>query len=300
MLSRHIDLSTISPEKESELKRLIAIESISWPTVILAGGLLAIAAVVYAAGFAGWLPLWLGCTLNSIVGYYSFSVIHDAIHRSAAKDNKLNDAIGYVGLLPLIPYVHLGLFRWAHILHHRFANEAGDPDSFFHGPTWSLPFRWMFIDVHYLFFSLKNQTKVSRKYFHATLRRLALFLVLLGALAVSGYTTEVVLLWLIPSRIMFLLMGFSFFWLPHVPHEVTQKENFTRATTIRKGWEGLLNIALQYQNYHLIHHLFPMTPFYNNYKVYKLIESDLDRYELAIQKNMHINPDIKTGEIVQA
>jgi rubredoxin len=34
----------------------------------------------------------------------------------------------------------------------------------------------------------------------------------------------------IPSRMIFLTLGFGFFWLPHVPYDVEQEHNFTGAT----------------------------------------------------------------------
>jgi beta-carotene hydroxylase len=292
MSSNIIDLNNLAPEHVSKVKALTQVSSVSMPTVALTVVLFVAAAANYIAGFMGLVPLWMGAVVNSIVGYYSFSVIHDAIHRSIAKSSKLNDFIGYFGLVILIPYVNLRLFRWAHILHHRFANGERDPDTFFDGPVWSLPFRWMFVDFYYLVFSLRNKNSISGPALNSTFRRLAVFLAVLGFLTYQGYGMQVLMLWFVPSRIMFMTMGFTFFWLPHVPHDVTQEEDFIRATTVRNGFEGLMNVVLQYQNYHLIHHMYPMTPFYNNYRVYKLIEPELKKHEMAIQKGFAIHPTI--------
>ena len=87
-------------------------------------------------------------------------------------------------------------------------------------------------------------------------------------------------------------LGFSFFWLPHVPHDTEQEKNFTGATSVRLGHEWLLGPALQCQNFHLIHHLFPMTPFYNNQKVWRLLEPQLRGKDLAIQHGFAIRPTI--------
>lgn len=107
---------------------------------------------------------------------------------------------------------------------------------------------------------------------------------------------EVLMLWFIPSRVIQLVLGFSFFWLPHVPHDVSQEENFTRATTVREGHEWLLAPLLQYQHVHLVHHLYPTTPFYNNDRVWRLVEPALRRrHDLAIQKGFAIRPVIEKG-----
>ena len=115
------------------------------------------------------------------------------------------------------------------------------------------------------------------------------------ALIVAGNGFEVLMLWFIPSRLIQLALGFSFFWLPHAPHDVTQEENFTRATTIREGHEWLLAPLLQYQHVHLIHHLYPSTPFYNNHRVWQLVERALRRHDLAIQKGFAIRPTVVAG-----
>jgi fatty acid desaturase len=85
-----------------------------------------------------------------------------------------------------------------------------------------------------------------------------------------------------------------------VPHDTVQADNFTRATTVREGFEWLFGPALQYQNYHLIHHLYPMTPFYNNYKVWKLLEPELRQKELAIQHDFAIHPTIYPAPVSAA
>ena len=54
----------------------------------------------------------------------------------------------------------------------------------------------------------------------------------------------------------------------------------------------LLAPLLQYQHVHLIHHLYPATPFYNNHRVWRLIEPALRRHDLAIQKGFSIRPVI--------
>ncbi len=240
----------------------------------------------------GRMPLWAGMLINSAVGYLAFSVVHDTIHRTATTDTRLNDFIGQSATMLFAPYVSHKLFRWGHILHHRFASGPRDPDIVLHGAWWTLPLRWMLIDVLYLRYVLKHSDKVSRPYLIDSLWLTLGSAVLLGVLIDAGYGPEVLMLWFVPSRLVFLMLGFTFFWLPHVPHDTTQEENFTRATTIRDGHEWLLGPVLQYQNFHLIHHLFPMTPFYNNGKVWKLLEPELRRRDLAIQHGFAIRPTI--------
>jgi beta-carotene hydroxylase len=291
-----VPLDELSGEQRAEFKRLTSTPTYSWPTIVMSVALVLSYAMTYALCGSGQWPLWLGTVLNSVVGYVSFSVIHDAIHRAVSSNTKVNDGVGQLGLNLVLPYVDVRMFRWAHILHHRFASSDRDPDKVLNGAWYTLPFRWMAIDAVYFVYALRHGDKVSGPFLNACLRRLAVVVVAIGVFTYFGYGLEVFMLWFLPSRLILLFLGFSFFWLPHVPHDVTQEENYTRATTIREGFEWLMNPVLQYQNYHLIHHLYPMTPFYNNEKVFRLLEVQLRRKDLAVQHGFAIHPTIYPGQ----
>lgn len=291
------DPQRLAPAERERFLRLTRAPRIAWPTVLMWAALTVTFIGVYAVCGLGWLPLWAGTLLNSVIGYVGFSVAHDAIHRAISTNTRLNDWIGQAGVLLLVPYVDLRLFRWGHIQHHRFASGERDPDRVFRGPWWSLPLRWMFIDLFYLRHALAHGDKISAPFLHNSLRMAAVFALVVAVLVAAGYGMEVLMLWFVPSRIVQLMLGFSFFWLPHVPHDVSQEENFTRATTIREGYEAVLGPLLQYQHYHLVHHLFPATPFYNNYRVWLLIEAQMRQHELAVQHGLAIHPTIHPGAV---
>lgn len=296
MNSAAISLARLSAEQQARFKKLTQTPEMSWPTFWM---WLAVTVIYVGSGVLAvmaYIPLWQGMVINSVIGYLAFSVTHDSIHRSISNNTRINDWMGQCTVLLGAPYVNLKLFRWAHIRHHRHANGPLDPDIVLHGSWWTLPFRWMFIDGFYLIYSLKHGDKISRGYLITTLWWAFAFFSTATLLIWMGYGLHVLMLWFIPSRIIFLALGFSFFWLPHVPHDTPQEENFTRATTIREGHEWLLGPALQYQNFHLIHHLFPMTPFYNNGRVWKLLEPELRQKELAIQRGFAIQPTIYAAQ----
>lgn len=299
MSSAPVSTASLTPEQKAEFQRLTRAPALAWVTVSLCAMLVLTFATSYWLSIVGVIPLWVGTIVNSLVGYVAFSVGHDSIHRSISSNTKLNDAIGQIGLTLVLPYVDLRMFRWAHILHHRFASGPKDPDIVLHGAWWTLPFRWMLIDVIYFVHAVRHSDKVSGPYLRASLRNAAIVALVIAAAIYAGYGDIVLMLWFLPSRLILLMLGFSFFWLPHVPHDTTQEENFTRATAIRQGHEWLFAPALQYQNYHLIHHLFPMTPFYNNYKVWKLLEPELRTKDLAVQHGFSIRPTIYPGRPTQ-
>ena len=60
-----------------------------------------------------------------------------------------------------------------------------------------------------------------------------------------------------------------FVYLPHVPFISTAKENRYRASSNRIGQEWLLTPIMTFQNYHLVHHLYPQAPFYRMIRLWK-------------------------------
>ena len=57
-------------------------------------------------------------------------------------------------------------------------------------------------------------------------------------------------------------------FLPHFPHETLAKDDRYQSTSNRVGMEWLLTPLFVYQNYHLVHHLYPTVPFYRTIKVW--------------------------------
>jgi beta-carotene hydroxylase len=287
-----VSLDSLTAEQRERIKKLTTAPTLATPTVLMWAVLTASYLASDTLAVQGRIPLWAGMLINSAVGYMAFSVAHDALHRAISTNVRLNDVLGQLAIFLVAPYIDMRLFRWAHILHHRFANGPRDPDSLLRGPWWSLPFHWAFFDVIYFVFAIRHADKISRRYVRANLLLVPPVALIIATLTYYGFGEAILALWLIPSRIIFVALGFMFFWLPHVPHDAEQEVNFTRASTVRQGLEWILNPVMQYQNYHLIHHIYPTTPFYNNYKVWREIEPELRKKQLAVQYNLAIYPVI--------
>ncbi len=284
------------PRQATELRSLTQAPPLALPTVTIFACAVAAIAASDLLALSGLLPPWLACLCNSLAGYSLFSVVHDSIHRAISTDTRLNDRFGRLALLAVSPMVTLGLFRWGHIQHHRFANGPRDPDRWLHGPAWSLPLRWLLIDAWYFVYILnavRVGDKLARKHLKPTLVATSLTVVAAAAITWAGYGWPLLVLYFLPARLTLLLLGFSFFWLPHVPHDTPQELDLHRATTVRVGHEWLLTPLLQNQNYHLLHHLYPSAPFYNNGRLWRLLQPELRRHHtLAIQHGFAIQPTI--------
>ena len=290
---------SIPTDKKDAFRQLTRIPVFSWPVVTIAIGGIFLSIITVFAALLGNIPYGLATVILAFIFYWFFSVIHDAAHRSITQNKKLNDLIGQLVISLVLPYANLELLRWAHIEHHRFTNEKdSDPDYWSHGAWYTLPFRWATIDMNYalrLFQSnSSNRHKLIRNFIPYLIFGLSIILLIIA----TGYGAEYFWLSFLPSRIMFMAIGFTFFWLPHNhwsgnEPEYEQKNNYSMATSIRRGKEWLMNLLLQYQNYHLVHHMWPTTPFYNNEKVYRLLEQEFSNRDLMVAEDFKIYPSFK-------
>ncbi|MBR9910674.1 MAG: hypothetical protein GYB33_10035 [Gammaproteobacteria bacterium] len=289
---------TVPAGKKTHFRELTSIPDISWPVVFLAVGGIAASIGVMAAALMGYLAYWGAALVLAFIYYWFFAVIHDGAHRSIAKNKRLNDLIAQAAITVPLPYANLELLRWAHMEHHRFTNDvARDPDYWSHGKSYTLPLRWCLIDVMYLLRLLRSSGPQKATLVKNLIPYLVFGCAVIGGLIWAGFGAEYVWLSLIPSRLMFIAVGFTFFWMPHNhwngdQEELKQATNYSMATSIREGKEGLMNILLQYQNYHLVHHMWPTTPFYNNEKVFRLLEPEFRTRDLVIAKDFALFPEV--------
>lgn len=296
----------VPPYKKEALYRLTNPPALAWPTLGILVFIVVGIVTTDAWALSGRLPLWGAALLNVLFMYPIFHVAHDATHRSASSNVQLNDWMGRIALLMIAPQVSLSTFRYSHMIHHRFTNEAKDPDHYAHGPWWNIVFRWMTFDLSYAVYNLRSGDPRGVKTLKDTLPLAAMTLAVAAVLTAAGYGWEVVMLWLIPARITTALIGFVFLWLPHLDGDahgqvqhittaVSTQSNLTAGTTMRLGHESVMDALMQWHNYHLIHHLWPTTPSYNHRKVWQLMESELRARDLRIQHGFALIPIFHPG-----
>lgn len=272
---------------DAEFKRLTKRPALAWPTLLL---------WVFAAA------LWCGSTALAVLGkvdyvftffingwatFLAFTVLHDASHRSISTHQWVNATMGQLSIVFLSPAPAFSMFRFIHMQHHRFTNEGSglDPDHWVsEGPKLLLPLKWMFLDIYYYAWyipRLSARTKKEKREFITAI----LFLgVTFGVLLYMGWFDEFLLYHFLPVRMAALMLAFSFDYLPHHPHAVTGKESPYQATNVRIGLEWLMTPVLMYQNYHLIHHLHPLVPFYRYIKIWRVRQRTLLENNAAMVK----------------
>ncbi|HWU67435.1 MAG TPA: fatty acid desaturase [Stenotrophobium sp.] len=248
--------------------------AIAWPTFGLFLAALALWLGALFAALNGIIPPALAIFLQSVSAFMQFTVLHDGVHRSLSRQYE-----GFNALVTNLAGAFLGLvgvgaaFRYAHFKHHRHTNESGNDPDLWSGigvvGRWMLPLQWATTDFRYGYLILKDWSSIPLS---ERLKMIGGVLLLVSVFALCvwlGHLKEVLLYWIVPSRLAILWLSFAFNYLPHHPHEVEQRHNPYAATNVRKGAEPVLKWVFLYQNYHLIHHLYPSVPFYRYLKIWR-------------------------------
>ena len=253
------------------------VPTVAWPTLLL----FVIGASLWlgSTGLAltGTWPVWVSIVPNAVASYLLFTVSHDAAHHSASSDSRLNLWLGRLSTPFFAPQAAFGTWRFIHMQHHRFTNhdDGSDPDGYtMGGPVWQRPFRWLTIDLYYLVFYVQRLGSRPTREKLGTALQWAFFAALLAAAVLTGHGLDFVLLLVIPCRLAILYLAWAFDYLPH--HGLHEKPTGDKLKTTRNrvGAERLLSPVLLYQNYHLVHHLHPVVPFYRYIAVWRRNEED--------------------------
>lgn len=284
--------SVFPQNKDEYFEQLRQPPVLALPTFLLFVASMASIGGVWYLALTGQISVWVGAIANGLLTYLLFSVIHDASHMSLSRIKWVNETIGAIGLFFLFPYAPMVLLRWVHNKHHSFANGPMDPDRFEHeSPWWQVPFRWAFFDAAYIYYFIKHGQSVRKRHGTELILYYSFLLALFAAAVYTGFGLELFMLWFVPSRITLFLIAIVFVILPHHPALVAQDENPYMATTMRFGWEWLLTPVLVYQNYHLIHHLYPEIPFYRMHKAYFLKYDEINRQDIPRQTAFGLEPE---------
>lgn len=273
---------------------LIQRPKIAWPTILLLVVAFALFGLSTFAYVQGALSLYWAMLFNTIAAYISFTPAHDATHNAVSSNRKLNDWVGRTSTLLQSPVPFFRTFRYVHMQHHRFTNDKHkDPDAYVGtGPKWLLPFRWATLDLSYFYYYFRPSVFLQRPKGE---RRELYFALLFGAAVVTaitlaGWLNLYLLLFFIPTRITAIFLALTFDFLPHYPHHAHATEEPFRCTSNRVGMEWLLTPVLLYQNYHLVHHLYPTVPFYRYLKVWAAKKHYHEAQNPAIADTFSLGP----------
>ncbi len=237
---------------------------IAWPTAGLLLAILIGEAGMWAAVVTGTVAVGWAVLPATLLAYASFTVMHEASHGNIAGKSKgatrAETAMGWVSAVPLLaPYP---VFKLLHLKHHSHTNHPEkDPDFWVVSSSklGVIARCWSIIPKFYFDFVCgeAGRSKSGRAMRPQVLAGIVVMLGALGGLIALGLVTEALLLWVVPAWLASGLLALAFDWLPHHPHSAQGRFRDTRILLIPG-----VTLALLWQNYHLIHHLYPRIPFY--------------------------------------
>ncbi len=285
-----MSIESTSPSEQA-FQECLKAPKLAIPTTIMFVFIMAGIISTWFYAMNGAIPMWAGSIINGLLSYGLFSVIHDSAHKSLSSNSWLNEGIGGIGLFFLFPYAPMHPVRWVHNQHHIHANGPKDPDVFEHeAKWWQVPVKWSCFDAYYIYYFFKYGQKVLKKHLVNLVTYYTLLTIAVTVALYMGYGYEIFMLWFIPTRISLFLIAVVFVILPHHPATVSQAENKYMATTMRMGCEGILTPLMVYQNYHLIHHLYPEIPFYKMHRAWYLKYDEINAENISIQKPFGLVP----------
>jgi fatty acid desaturase len=135
--------------------------------------------------------------------------------------------------------------------------------------SWLPPLKRATLDLGYLHFYLRPSVFMKRPKSERGELCLALFFgaVIFTIAALAGWLNYYLLLFIIPTRFTAVTLALSIDFLPHYPHQAQKRNQPFQSTSNRVGFEWLLTPILLYQNYHLVHHIYPTVSFLRYPKV---------------------------------
>src|SRR4051812_35705727 len=191
---------------------------LAWPTVLLFAGAVAAWLGSTAAALADVWPWPVSTVVNAVSAYLLFTVAHDASHHSASSHAPLNRWLGRIATPFFAPEASFSVFRFIHMQHHRFTNhdDGRDPDDYTHrGPRWQLPLRWLTIDLYYVVFYARHAARRPRREKVELAAQILLVAAIAVVAVVTGHGFDLLVLYVVPSRLAILYLGWAFDYLPH-------------------------------------------------------------------------------------
>ena len=258
---------------------------VAWPTLAFGLVIVVLHWGVVALALSGGMPLWLAAVILGWTAYAHYTLVHESIHgnivRRHPRRGLIHAAIGMYGAFVLS--ASWPLLARTHKAHHSHTNTPDDPDIFvkvgFARLTTQYVWRrsLLILVPAIVLRPLVRDRSFAKGYINAaeimTVPEIRHHIIVdlltkagIWALVLGGFGWEVAALYIVPALVGGYLLTVLFQWLPHHPFEGTGRYDATRNSGIDR-----LNIPMLFQNWHLMHHLWPGVPFYNYRKLHRAI-----------------------------
>ena len=241
--------------------------------------------LMVAAGWVAWtttssVVLW---TAYVALGYLWMGIVtfmHDGTHDTLFARPWLNTAFGVVAMIPI--GVSFIAFQRDHLEHHRYNRSPRDPDAFTMGSRGFLDFLQFYayllvggvLTVLQFTIVYPIQKFDARAWRIHTLELLARFVAIGAVLALAaahGVLGHVLALWLVPAYAFTLLNSMRFigehYGTPWEQGQLLGTRTITSHPLNSFFWNNI--------NYHIGHHVYPATPWYNLQKLHAALAPEI-------------------------
>ncbi|WP_404418694.1 fatty acid desaturase family protein [Brevundimonas vesicularis] len=262
-------------------------------------------AVIALAVIAGVLVPWLIPLCVMIVGTRQLGLailMHEAAHGGLSKSNRLNDFLGH--WLCAVPIgASLKAYRPYHLTHHRFAQQAEDPDLMLSAPfpvsTASLRRKLIRDLTGQTFFKQRALLPLAQARSsgprddgahdyesivtgRSVLPFLAFNTILLAGFIAAGVWWAFFMLWLLPMATWFPMVTRLRNIAEHACVEGSAVDPFRAARTTRASWWERAFIAPYWVNFHAEHHLFMHVPCWKLARLHRAIRAKPQAEAMAV------------------
>ncbi|GAW41372.1 Fatty acid desaturase [Brevundimonas sp. SH203] len=273
----------------------------AWAGPLLVAHCWAVIALAVAAGVV--LP-WLIPLCVMIVGARQLGLailMHEAAHGGLSRSPRLNDFLGH--WLCATPIgASLAAYRPYHLTHHRFVQQAEDPDLMLSAPFPVSPASLRrklirdltgqtFFKQRVLLPLAQRRSTVPREAAHdyesiVTGRSVLPFLifnaVLLAGFVAAGVWWAFFVLWLLPMATWFPMVTRLRNIAEHACVEGSAVDPFRAARTTRAAWWERAFIAPYWVNFHAEHHLFMHVPCWKLPRLHRAIHARPQAAAMAV------------------
>lgn len=265
--TRHVLEQLVRDPRFRPLTRIPVLALPEIGLILFAFGLFAAASAAY---LGGWLPYPAMLVANTLAIYASFTPLHDATHRSLSGHRRVNDLLGTISCLLLLPGITTRIYRYLHLEHHRHTGSPErDPDEIMvSAPAWQLPFVLSCIDAVWIRWYVARWRQRPAEERRAFAVSIGIYVLVHAFFLASPWWREFLIVWVVPQRLGLFTVAYFFAHIQH-PEDV-QWEQAPFQTTVRVIAPSWIRALLLGQADHCIHHLMPSLPFYRYHRAWAL------------------------------
>jgi len=235
------------------------------------------------AYLSGYIP-WVAMVPIVILGIYAgFTPLHDATHRAASTDARVNDLLGTISGFLMFPGLRTRVYRVLHTEHHRWVGDRHrDPDYWLvTAPKPLLPLALALPESIWIHWYLKNlwATRSTRDRIDFLGVMAVYFGVQIGFL-LSPWAWEFILIYVIPQKLTVLMTAYGFAHIQHPDDTDWSDSPFDSTVHLRGGPLNFNKVFWLGQGDHCLHHFFPHIPFHRYRGAWQLGSGVLTRQSI--------------------